>query len=329
MSTTSICVILSLSALLHITGVFAQSPDGISGGAYFHTLPPAIPPATKELNPRNPFVTFQNVKVNHDLTTSKQVEVSVDVSPIDPNRVVATWVSYQTGQPRVAYGYSSDGGSTWSDALLPGNIGGFPYQSDPSVSADKLGNFFIAFISFDNPSGNTYFGGVWVAKSTNGGVTWPDTSMKRLDPQDDITFDDKPYIAISKTNDTTANYIYVAWDHIWGINQIHFSRSTNGGLTFSTTPKIVSDENRWYQLGAMPAVGPDGTVYVVWYYGFDYAIRNIMLDKSTNGGYSFGTDTPILGMHQFYNVSGAIIFLHPRATIFPTPPRWFGYLATV
>ncbi|GEM_PF-2714293 len=35
------------------------------------------------------------------------------------------------------------------------------------------------------------------------------------------------------------------------------------------------------------------------------------------------------GLRWADKMSGAIIFLHPRATIFPTPPRWFGYLATV
>jgi hypothetical protein len=252
-----------------------------------------------------------------------QCEPSIDINPLNPENVVAAWIDYRIdGSAKLAFGYSFDGGVTWNDGIFPSLIGGFPYQGDPSVASDREGNFYISFISF-NPSGG-YTGGIFVAKSTDGGVTWP--SIIRLD--DDDVFDDKPYIAIDKTTGQNSGNIYVVWNDVWPTNHILCSRSTDQGNSFQK--QIINDVPRWEQLGAMPAVDANGTLYVVWigeeinhhqtYY------KNLYFDKSTDGGLSFGNETIITTVGYF---TGLGINLMHRVYPFPiiaTNPMYAGHI---
>jgi hypothetical protein len=65
-----------------------------------------------------------------------------------------------------------------------------------------------------------------------------------------------------------------------------FSRSTDGGATYST-PIQISDGTTFYQ-GSVPTVGPDGDVYVAWIFGFQ-----IQVDRSTDGGVTWGSDETV------------------------------------
>jgi len=92
-------------------------------------------------------------------------------------------------------------------------------------------------------------------------------------------------IACDTTSGTHDGNIYVTWTKFnWYGSPIYFSRSTDGGLNFST-PKDISDTDA--DQGSMPAVGPNGELYVVWK---DYNIDRILFDKSLDGGVTFGSD---------------------------------------
>lgn len=272
-----LCMIASVS-----DGGFAQETVGISGVVLHPTESLSNSPVGGAKHTGTSLTTYNNIQVNHDATTHKQVEVSVAVNPLDSNNLVAAWVDYRSGSAAVGHGYSANGGLSWTDGVLPGNIGGFPRQGDVAVGVDKNGTFYMSFISFIDAYSD---GGLWVAKSTDGGATWPDSSMRRLD--NDLGFDDKPWIAIDITNGSYANNIYVAWNHLTGTNSIYIARSTDAGNTFST--QAINDQPRYAQLGAMPVVGADGHVFVAWI-AHD---SNIYLDKSTDGGMNWGTDRVI------------------------------------
>jgi len=85
------------------------------------------------------------------------------------------------------------------------------------------------------------------------------------------------------------NNIYVVWTDFPGSNPIRFSRSTDGGATFSGNLNISGGST--VVQGAVPAVGPNGEVYVVWAIGNPTA-TGIGFNKSTNGGSSFVYSTP-------------------------------------
>jgi hypothetical protein len=65
-----------------------------------------------------------------------------------------------------------------------------------------------------------------------------------------------------------------------------FSRSLNGGATFSTP--IPLSANGTINQGSEPVVGPNGEVYVTWLQFSGPRGTGIVITKSTNGGASFG-----------------------------------------
>lgn len=174
--------------LISTANVFAQDSLNVSGVVIYpvaETEGELITPETSSPTP------FDNIKVSQDITNQIQFEVSIDINPTNPQNIVTAWVDYlDNAQARLAYGYTFDGGKTWANGIFPSYLGGFLYQGDPAVAADNDGNFYISFISF----GPDFYGAIYVAKSTDGGITWPQSAMVRLD--DDSVFDDKPYIAV-------------------------------------------------------------------------------------------------------------------------------------
>ena len=74
--------------------------------------------------------------------------------------------------------------------------------------------------------------------------------------------------------------MYVSWTRFGASTTILLTRSTDQGVTWSN-PVTVSSEPSVQ--GSIPAVGPNGEVYVAWY-GYDFSSENIYFDKSTDGG---------------------------------------------
>jgi hypothetical protein len=72
--------------------------------------------------------------------------------------------------------------------------------------------------------------------------------------------------------------------------RILFSRSTDAGITWASPVRLSDkggncvDSDSTVE-GAVPAIGPDGEVYVSW-----SGPLGIMFDKSTDGGITFGQD---------------------------------------
>jgi hypothetical protein len=230
---------------------------------------------------------FTNVHVSQDPTGHFQGEPTIAINPRDPSNLAAAWIDYRLdNRPAVATSYSVDGGLSWAEAtFIPHNIGGFPGQGDPVLSADNDGNFYLVFISgvFSYP----YYGGVWVAKSADGGASWPETLFRRLD--NDLTFDDKPWIIVDRINPASASYVYVGWSH--GLTQeIWFARSTDGGETFQSD--TLSSIARGAQFGTSFAIGPNGNLYVAWRARVSTQTY-IFFTKSTDAGVTFEPERQI------------------------------------
>src|SRR5262249_17804769 len=121
------------------------------------------------------------------------------------------------GSRGIVAGVSMDGGNTWTDVPLPGvtvNTGGtFLRASDPWVTFAPDGSVYVA--SLVGPPG---FGeGIYVSKSTTGGLTWQNPAVIIDDSQNVDSggnyefFDDKESITADPTN---ANLVYVVWDRL-------------------------------------------------------------------------------------------------------------------
>ena len=228
--------------------------------------------------------TYTNINLSNDV--NPQNEPSVRISRKDPNRAVAAWRDFRTGvNPpirRIGYVYTTNGGTTWSpSSLIPVASSEYPRSSDPAVTVDTAGNFYIATISITDRNDA---GKILIFKSTDQGETF---ALHSAAPSDTVeVYDDKEYIVCDYTPSSPyCNNLYISWTR-FTLNTSFvgnfFTRSTDGGLTWS--PSLEFDDAGNGGQGSDPAVGSNGDIYVVWENG------GVYFDKSTDGGASFGTD---------------------------------------
>jgi len=228
--------------------------------------------------------------------------------------------SLSTGE-MVSY-LSKDEGTHWiGPSLLSLSRANDSFASDPGLSVSRTGTFYYSFLSI----GSFFFGSsgqddVVVATSQDGGNWTNHVAVQRRAFNSSIPFNnfselfDKPYISVgpSKTN-PFADAIYVTYtDFVSSCSNIGFLcnqnstimqvHSTNGGVTWSkpvaVSPTATFPQNamtgRLVQ-GSMPAVAPDGDLYVAYYDsgkdGWLNASASVMITKSVDGGKSFAPPT--------------------------------------
>lgn len=183
----------------------------------------------------------------------------------------------------------STNGTAWQRFKLSRSWGGhnFVIGFDPSAAVDNSGRYFVAYGVSDG--GSKSANGIVAVSSTDGGLTWKKTKAVTLNLSGGV-FDDKMWIAAdANASSSFKNRLYVAWDRNTSTNQtLYVSSSADQGSTWSAPIKINDGSSSFERvIYAFPAVAPNGTVYVLW---LDYAQNKIFIDKSTNGGASWGTD---------------------------------------
>lgn len=227
---------------------------------------------------------YTNVKINK--TNHQPEEVTIAINPANPLNLAA-------GANINNYYYSFDGGKSWSEGILTSTYG---VWGDPSIAFDSNGSLFYAHLS-SPPSPGYWIDRIVVNKSTDGGKSWNNgTGIGYNPPRKN---QDKEWITSDVTNSKFRNNLYMAWTQFdrYGStlptdsSRILFSRSTDGGATWSQ-PVVISDSSGDCRdssntvEGAVPAIGPDGEVYISWS-GPSGVIR---FDKSLDGGLTFGRD---------------------------------------
>jgi hypothetical protein len=241
-----------------------------------------------------------NVDVSNEDTP--QSETSITVNPNNP-KMLAGGSNEIVRLPMRGY-FSSDGGNTWGAVDLPlpppATTNGTDFGSDPGVAFDTHGNVYYSYIVVFF---NRFFKSIQgtemaVAKSFNGGKTWPQVTFFNFNSGTG-KFNDKPYIAVdTNPNSPFRDSVYVAWDNASfnagkssANNALLFARSTDGGLTFSS-PIAVNNLTGGPSsvIGADPFVGPNGEVYVAWH---DIQNNRLMVNSSFDGGVTFGQQKQI------------------------------------
>ncbi len=260
---------------------------------------------------------FLNIKVNTDNTTQIQNEQQIVINPNDTLNLVANWRDFRVGYRQVGHAASLDGGRTWiAETLFVEPT--YNWDSDPGMTVDADGNFYAIVLSFNSTSQPN---GFFLFQSTDKGLTWslPRTVVNGVQN----VFEDKELIACDRTNSPYRGYLYVAWARFLNFSTpaIYFTRSTNQGYNWST-PIQISDTQGNLQW-PVPAVGPNGEVYVAW-----CTYNSIKFDRSTNGGLSFGTDKTvqsIASMNRY--VKGTIMtFSYPAMDVDITNGPYRGYI---
>jgi hypothetical protein len=220
---------------------------------------------------------YLNIKLNNDTTTEVQNEEQIVMNPTDSTNLVAVWRDFRVGYRQVAYAYSFDGGLTWGQDLFvePQYI----WDSDPGLTVDTAGNFYAVILSFFTTSQPN---GLFVYKSTDGGVTW--TGPVTVINQVPDVFEDKELIACDRSGGPHTGNLYVVWTRFGAGTEILMCRSTDEGNSFES-PVSISDAGgvQW----PVPCVGPNSEVYIAW---VKYTPASIRLDRSFDGGQTFSSD---------------------------------------
>jgi Secretion system C-terminal sorting domain len=197
----------------------------------------------------------QNVMISN---TANPNEPSIMMDPKNPNILVA-------GANLNNYYLSSDTGQTWTLHSLSSSYG---VWGDPVIDVDTAGNFY--FFHLSNPPGGNWIDRIVCQKSTDNGNSWNDGSYAGLNG---TKAQDKEWSIVDRSN----NNIYLTWTQFddYGSSNpadssvILFSRSTDEGNTWSPALRINNvagdciDSDNTVE-GAVPAIGPNGEIYVAW-----------------------------------------------------------------
>src|SRR2546422_6574617 len=242
-------------------------------------------------------------------TVSSAVGANVDVSnecgpqsetfiAINPNRPkqLAGGSNEIFRLPMRGY-FSGDGGKSWGgvDLPLPPPIGanGVDFGSDPTLAFDSRGNVFYGYIVVFFSNGNGINGTeMAVARSSNGGKTYPTVTFFDFENGTNH-FNDKPMItADTNAGSALRDNVYIAWDAASGGSiggGVRVATSSDHGATFSIT-RADDPSGPGRSIGASPAVGPNGELYVAWN---DYSANAIIFNSSLDAGRSWGQPVTI------------------------------------
>ncbi len=227
---------------------------------------------------------ISNVRVSQDRFLAHS-EPEIAENPLNPLNLVGGskfFTNPARYEFKIGYYTSLDGGCTWTDGgILPG-YDRYNLTSDISFAFGRHNDVY-GVVLVDGETGNERFSGIAVSRSTDGGRTFQPPVLVHADPTG-ATFSDKPWIGVDNTSGPHAGSVYVVWNldsNTTGSAPIYFSRSTDGGRSFSKAVEIdgVSPRCQFGEsvgndgsrtcdsaLGATPVIGPDGTISVVYAY---------------------------------------------------------------
>lgn len=221
-------------------------------------------------------------------TTGVYSETAIAINPLDhATMLVAS--NHIGGGGSMPVSISTDRGAHFTRTDIPRTVAGVTYSSAaaPSLAYDGFGNAYFAYMVAQGTLGETYHPVVAVRKA--GESHWESPFLVSGTQGDD----DKPYLAAdARKSGPFAGRVYLAWDRNAedGSQAILLARADGAeewGPAVRVDDSATSSGSVIY---AMPAVGPNGEVYVVWN---DYGQANggsLRFDRSFDGGDTFGKD---------------------------------------
>jgi hypothetical protein len=276
---------LSGSGLAALGIISGRTPVPAASAARLAAVPSVTPPSS------NPIVNDPAL----DLLSAQDVTTQSESSGAGHQNIVIVAYNDSGDFPFInsftGYSRSTTGGETFRDMGPVRPAPGGLVLGDPSAAANLAGHFFIANLAFDPALPLGFNQTIGISRSTDGGLTFAPPVYIPNAGLTPFAFPDKEMLTVDTTRGAYSGNIYVTYTAFQNIGSpipgfpIAFSRSTDGGLSFSP-PIILSNPGELNQ-GSEPVVGPDGTIYVAWY-RIAFGPPAILVAKSTDGGLSFG-----------------------------------------
>lgn len=248
------------------------------GGARPERAAPAVQRAAQaetEPLPENVQVSRTGQVTGASRPVTDYSEVHLAASPLDRNHLLGSSKFFYDGANYRFYTgvfESLDGGASWSREQ-PLGIELYSLTSDPVNTFDHLGNGYFTLLTrgptgldmLKKPRGKPWEGPVVVDRSTT---------------------TDKQWIAGDQDLAETSRFpgrLYMSWTDVANPSRILFAHSADGNASWSQPLEL----DRGNLQGSQVAVGPDGTVYVL--YGRDIfgGQGSLLITRSTDGGQSF------------------------------------------
>lgn len=217
------------------------------------------------------FAQYENIEIS---TFSSPNEPAICMDPKNPDRLLA-------GANINSFYYSVDGGYNWTRGTLTSPENGV--WGDPCIIVDTAGAFY--FMHLANPASGSWIDRIVSQKYDILTNTWSNDSYMGLNG---TKAQDKEWAVV----DSATNAIYVTWTQFdqYGtsdpdmFSNIMFSKSVDAGASWSPAIQIneisgdcVDSDNTTE--GAVPAVGPEGQIYVAW-----AGPAGIVFDRSLDAG---------------------------------------------
>jgi hypothetical protein len=199
------------------------------------------------------------------------------------NHVVGQWHEDRWsngGGHGIGYGWSSDGGVTWNNGAMPwdacvtdtpASLAGYLRNSDPWVSFGPDGTAYASALAFNLGFPN-WANSVAAATSSDFGATW-----QNVQPIPGSAF--TQFAQSTDKNSTTADPVhagvaYTVWDTLIEptdnpddnphtaayTGPAYFSKTTDGGKTWSRAKIIVDTKNRNQTIGNIIVVDPSNDI---------------------------------------------------------------------
>ncbi len=242
-----------------------------------------------------------NMRVNdpsQDEDGRTQSETSIAVS--GNNLVIAFNDASDNG---AGYAFSTDSGNSFTHKRIPTPTNGFNL-GDGVVAYGANGELYHSGLS-EAANGREFVG---VAKSTNNGASFTAPADASVSVSNPLDFQDKPWMTVDRNaNSPFKGNIYVSWSQFTIDDDLFIlvSRSTNGGNSFEPAVKVSQPDGFFFVQGSMPAVAPNGDVYVAYADAHPPNTQGgLSIVKSTNGGATFSAPKPIVGFNFLRTMTG-------------------------
>jgi len=220
------------------------------------------------------------VRVSDGPNNRRQLNPSVTVDL--RGNVYVAWQDFRSGDGDIRMARATLASFSFSESVrVDDDLGSPATQAAPSVVASSLGVVYVAY--HDNRSGE-FNGDVYVARSTDGGKTFG-PSVRADDTGTATSSQGQTSLAI----DSMGN-LYLVWqdarNNVDFDYDVYFSKSTDGGRTFSRNVRVDDAPRGSSQNAPSIAVGAAGTLYVTW--GDERNVdSDIYFSYSVDGGARF------------------------------------------